>query len=52
MGEAKRRQTLDPNYGKSNVLDRACHHVDELGCIAKGSTRLANRLLQARRVRK
>jgi hypothetical protein len=30
VGEAKRRQKLDPNYGKSNVLDRACQHVDEL----------------------
>lgn len=30
MGEAKRRQKLDPNYGKPHVLKNACQHVDEL----------------------
>lgn len=30
MGEAKRRQQKDPNYGKSNVLKNACEHIDEL----------------------
>jgi hypothetical protein len=30
VGEAKRRQKLDPNFGKSNVLGNACQHVDEL----------------------
>lgn len=30
VGEAKRRQKLDPNYGKPNVLKNACQHIDEL----------------------
>jgi hypothetical protein len=30
MGEAKRRRQLDPNYGKSNVLENACEHINEL----------------------
>lgn len=30
MGEAKRRKLLDPNYGKSHVLDNACKHIDDL----------------------
>ena len=30
MGEAKRRKQLDPNYGKSNVVENACQHIDDL----------------------
>lgn len=30
MGESKRRQQLDPNYGTSNVLRHACLHIDDL----------------------
>lgn len=28
MGEAKRRQKLDPDYGKSNIVQNACRYID------------------------
>jgi hypothetical protein len=30
VGEAKRRQKLDPNYGTSNALYHACQHINDL----------------------
>ncbi len=44
MGEAKRRQKLDPNFGKSNVLGNACRHIDEL--LFQPPMRLISRRIQ------